>query len=171
MQAVVQAAGADVTWIEAMAGLGAAERYGDPLPAATMDLIRRYRVALKGPCTTPIGKGFRSINVRMRQELDLFASVRPVQSLPGVKVPYENVDLVVVRENTEGLYSGLEHEVVPGVVESLRIITRPACERIVRYAFELARTHNRRRVTFCHKAGVMPLSDGLFLDTAREVAD
>jgi isocitrate dehydrogenase (NAD+) len=171
MRAVLQAAGARVSWVEAEAGLGAAERFDDPLPAATLDLVRRYRVALKGPCTTPVGKGFRSINVRMRQELDLFASVRPVQSLPGVRVPYENVDLVVVRENTEGLYSGLEHEVVPGVVESLRIITRGACERIVRYAFELARNHNRRRVTFCHKAGVMPLSDGLFLDTAREVAD
>jgi isocitrate dehydrogenase (NAD+) len=171
MRAVLQAAGARVSWVEAEAGLGAAERFGDPLPAATLDLVRRYRVALKGPCTTPVGKGFRSINVRMRQELDLFASVRPVQSLPGVKVPYDNVDLVVVRENTEGLYSGLEHEVVPGVVESLRIITRGACERIVRYAFELARNHNRRCVTFCHKAGVMPLSDGLFLDTAREVAD
>src|SRR6516225_5425492 len=166
MQAVVQAAGADLTWIEAMAGLGAAERYGDPLPAATLDLIRRYRVALKGPCTTPIGKGFRSINVRLRKELDLYASVRPVHSLPGVAVPYRNVDLVVVRENTEGLYSGLEHYVVPGVVESLRIITRAAAERIVRFAFELARHKGRRRVTLCHKADVLPQSDGLFLSTA-----
>ena len=171
MRTVLQAAGARVSWVEAEAGLGAAERFGDPLPAATLDLVRRYRVALKGPCTTPVGKGFRSINVRMRQELDLFASLRPVQTLPGVKVPYDHVDLVVVRENTEGLYSGLEHYVVPGVVESLRIITRGACERIVRYAFEHARNHNRRCVTFCHKAGVMPLSDGLFLDTARAVAD
>src|SRR6516225_1101112 len=171
MQAVVQAAGADLTWIEAMAGLGAAERYGDPLPAATLDLIRRYRVALKGPCTTPVGKGFRSINVRLRKELDLYASVRPVHTLPGVDVPYQQVDLVVVRENTEGLYSGLEHFVVPGVVESLRIITRAAAERIVRFAFELARHQGRRRVTFCHKADVLPLSDGLFLETARDVAD
>src|SRR6185437_7260990 len=101
------------------------------------------RVALKGPCTTPVGKGFRSINVRLRKELDLYASVRPVQSLPGVKVPYENVDLVVVRENTEGLYAGMEHFVVPGVVESLRLITQKAAERIVRYAFELARTQGR----------------------------
>ena len=170
MKAVLKAAEARVSWVDADAGLDAADRLGDPLPDATLDLVRRYRVALKGPCTTPVGKGFRSINVRMRQELDLYASVRPVQSLPGVNVPYTDVDLVVVRENTEGLYSGLEHEVVPGVVESLRIITRGACERIVRYAFELARTHNRRRVTFCHKAGVMPLSDGLFLDTARGVA-
>jgi isocitrate dehydrogenase (NAD+) len=168
---VVEAAGADVAWIEAAAGLGAAERFGDPLPQATLDEIRRHRVALKGPCTTPVGKGFRSINVRMRKELDLFASVRPVNTLPGVNVPYRDVNLVVVRENTEGLYSGLEHFVVPGVVETLRIITREAAERIVRYAFELARWQGRRRVTFCHKADVLPLSDGLFLKTARAVAD
>jgi isocitrate dehydrogenase (NAD+) len=131
-QTVVKAAGANLTWIEAAAGLGAAERFGDPLPAETLDLVRRYRVALKGPCTTPVGKGFRSINVRLRQELDLYASVRPVHSLPGIQVPYRDVDLVVVRENTEGLYSGLEHVVVRGVVESLRIVTRSAAERIVR---------------------------------------
>jgi isocitrate dehydrogenase (NAD+) len=170
-QEMVAAAGARVDWVEAAAGLGAAERYGDPLPPETLDLIRRHRVALKGPCTTPIGKGFRSINVRLRQALDLYASVRPVQSLPGVATPYERVNLVVVRENTEGLYSGLEHVVVPGVIESLRIITHAAAERIVRFAFELARHEGRRRVTFCHKADVLPLSDGLFLATAREVAD
>jgi isocitrate dehydrogenase (NAD+) len=147
------------------------ERFGDPLPNATLDLIRRYRVALKGPCTTPVGKGFRSINVRLRKELDLYASVRPVQSLPGLPGPYRDVDLVVVRENTEGLYAGLEHVVAAGVVESLRIITRTAAERIIRYAFEYARQHGRRRVTFCHKADVMPLSDGLFLNTALAVAD
>jgi isocitrate dehydrogenase (NAD+) len=171
MRRVLEAAGAAVTWVEAWAGLGAAERYGDPLPPATLELIRRYRVALKGPCTTPVGKGFRSINVRLRQDLDLYASVRPVNTLPGVRTPYSGVDLVVVRENTEGLYSGQEHVVVPGVVESLRIITRAAAERIVRYAFELARHGGRRRVTFCHKADVLPLSDGLFLATARAVAD
>jgi isocitrate dehydrogenase (NAD+) len=171
MMEVVHAAGAALSWVDAWAGQEAAERYGDPLPPATLDLIRRYRVALKGPCATPIGKGFRSINVRLRKELDLFASIRPVQSLPGIKVPYRDVDLVVVRENTEGLYSGLEHVVVPGVVESLRIITRSAAERIVRYAFELARTQGRRRVTFCHKADVLAMSDGLFLATARTVAD
>jgi isocitrate dehydrogenase (NAD+) len=171
MQEVVRAAGAAINWVDAAAGQSAAERFGDPLPAATLDLIRRHRVALKGPCATAVGKGFRSINVRLRKELDLYASVRPVQSLPGVKVPYSDVDLVVVRENTEGLYSGLEHVVVQGVVESLRIITRSAAERIVRYAFELARRQGRRRVTFCHKADVLPLSDGLFLATARAVAD
>ena len=168
---VVEAAGAAIDWIEAEAGLAAAEKLGDPLPETTLDLIRRYRVALKGPCTTPVGKGFRSINVRLRQGLDLYASVRPVHSLPGVAVPYQNVDLVVVRENTEGLYSGLEHYVVPGVVESLRIVTRSAAERIVRFAFELARHQGRRRITLCHKADVLPQSDGLFLSTARAVAD
>ncbi len=171
MREVLAAAGAAVTWVEALAGIPAAERFGDPLPKETLDLVRRYRVALKGPCTTPVGKGFRSINVRLRQELDLYASVRPVSTLPGISVPYTNVDLVVIRENTEGLYSGQEHTVVPGVVESLRIITRAAAERIVRYAFELARRQGRSRVTFCHKADVLPLSDGLFLKVAREVAD
>lgn len=171
MREVVSAVGASVTWIEALAGLPAAESFGDPLPPATLELIRRYRVALKGPCTTPVGKGMRSINVRLRKELDLYASVRPVRTLPGLAVPYTGVDLVVVRENTEGLYSGLEHFVVPGVVEGLRIVTRTAAERIVRFAFELARQQGRRRVTFCHKADVLPLSDGLFLATARAVAD
>ena len=168
---VVLAAGAEIQWIPGLAGLEAVEKLGDPLPSLTLDLIRRHRVALKGPCTTPVGKGFRSINVRLRQELDLYASIRPVQSLPGITVPYQNVNLVVVRENTEGLYSGLEHVVVPGVVESLRIVTKPAADRIVRFAFELARHQGRRRVTFCHKADVLPLSDGLFLTTARAVAE
>jgi isocitrate dehydrogenase (NAD+) len=170
-KAVVAAAGVTVNWIVAPAGAGCAEQFGDPLPEATLDLIRQHRVALKGPCTTPVGKGFRSINVRMRQGLDLYASVRPVKTLPGVKSPYSGVDLVVVRENTEGLYSGQEHVVVPGVVESLRVVTRPAAERIVRFAFEFARREGRRRVTFCHKADVLRMSDGLFLDCARQVAD
>ena len=168
---IVAEAGVKIDWVRADAGLGAAERHGEPLPEATLDLIRQHRVALKGPCTTPVGKGFRSINVRLRQGLDLYASVRPVRSLPGVKTPYSDVDLVVVRENTEGLYAGLEHQVVPGVVESLRVITRAAAERIVRYAFEFARHAGRHRVTFCHKADVMRLSDGLFLECARHVAD
>ncbi|MFO0800852.1 MAG: isocitrate/isopropylmalate dehydrogenase family protein [Gemmataceae bacterium] len=168
---VVAAAGVKVDWIRAPAGAAAVADYGDPLPDETMELIRRYRVALKGPCTTPVGRGFRSVNVRLRQGLDLFASVRPVTTLAGVTTPYENVDLVVVRENTEGLYAGLEHEVVPGVVESVRLVTRAAAERIVRFAFELARARGRRVVTFCHKADVMRLSDGLFLECARAVAD
>jgi len=168
---ILAASGARLDYIEASAGLDAAQQCGDPLPAATLDAIRKYRVALKGPCTTPIGKGYRSINVRLRRELALFASVRPVNTLPGIRVPYDQVDLVVVRENTEGLYAGLEHVVVPGVVESLRLVTREAAERIVRYAFELARTQGRRKVTVVHKADVLPLSDGMFLDIAQEVAD
>ena len=168
---VLSAAGARLDWIEAHAGLGAAELFGDPLPEHTLTLIRKYRVALKGPCTTPIGKGFASINVRLRKELALYASVRPVQTLPGLKVPYDNVDLIVVRENTEGLYAGLEHYVIAGVVESLRIVTREAAERIIRYAFELARNQGRHKVTVVHKASVLPLSDGMFLTIADQVAD
>ncbi len=168
---VLAAAGARVDWVEAHAGLGALERFGDPLPEATLALIRKHRVALKGPCTTPVGKGFRSINVGLRKALELFASVRPVRTLPGVRVPYQGVDLVVVRENTEGLYAGLEHFVVPGVVESLRLVTREAAERIVRYAFEYARQHGRRKITAVHKADVLPLSDGMFLRIAHAVAD
>lgn len=171
VQRVVAAAGVHIEWVIAHAGAACAERYGDPLPQETVDLIRRCRVALKGPCTTPVGEGFRSINVRLRQGLDLYASVRPVRSLPGINVPFQDVNLIVVRENTEGLYSGLEHVVVPGVVESLRVVTRHAAERIVRFAFELARREGRRKVTFCHKADVLRLSDGLFLQAARQVAD
>jgi len=168
---VIAAAGVKIDWCKAPAGLHAAEQLGEPLPEETLEMIRRYRVALKGPCTTPVGKGYRSINVRLRQGLELYASVRPVKTLPAVKTPFENVDLVVVRENTEGLYAGLEHEVVPGVIESVRLITRPAAERIVRFAFELARQGGRRLVTFCHKADILRLSDGLFLECARTVAD
>ncbi len=168
---VLQAVGARVDWVEAHAGLDAVEKFGDPLPEQTLELIRKHRVAIKGPCTTPVGKGFRSINVRLRQDLALFASVRPVRTLPGVKVPYDNVDLIVVRENTEGLYAGLEHVVVPGVVESLRIVTREAAERIVRYTFELARHQGRRKVTVVHKASILPLSDGMFLRIADRIAD
>jgi isocitrate dehydrogenase (NAD+) len=168
---VIAAAGVAIDWVSAEAGPDAAAKYGDPLPQKTLDLIREHRVALKGPVTTPVGKGYRSINVRLRQELDLYASVRPVRNLPGVKTPFQNVDLVVIRENTEGLYAGLEHFVVPGVVESLRVITREASERIVRYAFEHARAEGRRKVTACHKAEVMKISDGLFLASARKIAD
>jgi isocitrate dehydrogenase (NAD+) len=170
-QAVIAAAGVAINWIPARAGLDCAKKCGDPLPERTLDDVRQYRVALKGPCTTPVGEGYRSINVRLRQGLDLYASVRPVRTLPGVKVPFSNVDLIVVRENTEGLYSGQEHMVVPGVVESLRIVTRAAAERIVRFAFEMARREDRRKVTFCHKLDILRMSDGLFLEAARTVAD
>lgn len=170
-QQVVAATGVTIDWVIGPAGADCVATHGDPLPEHTLDLIRKHRVALKGPCTTPVGKGFRSINVRLRQGLDLYASVRPVKTLPGIKVPFDRVNLVVVRENTEGLYAGLEHAPIPGVVESLRVVTRHAAERIVRFAFELARHQGRRRVTFCHKADVLRLSDGLFLGCARHVAD
>lgn len=168
---IVAEAGARIDWIEAVAGMAAMEKHGEPLPDVTLDLIRKYRVGIKGPCTTPVGKGFRSINVRLRRDLVLYASIRPVQTLPGVDVPYDNVDLIVVRENTEGLYAGLEHVVVPGVVESLRLVTREGAERIIRYAFEVARTQGRRKVTVVHKADVLPLSDGRFLAIAQQIAD
>jgi len=168
---ILEAAGARIDWIDAVAGQAAMEKYGEPLPDVTLDLIRKHRVAIKGPCTTPVGKGFRSINVRLRRDLVLYASVRPVKTLPGTKTPYDNVDLIVVRENTEGLYAGMEHVVVPGVVESLRLVTREGAERIIRYAFEMARTLGRRKITVVHKADVLPLSDGRFLEIAKQIAD
>lgn len=168
---VIAATGVKIDWVYAEAGPDAATKYGDPLPDITLDLIRKHRVALKGPVTTPVGKGYRSVNVRLRQGLDLYASVRPVKNLPGVITPFSNVDLIVVRENTEGLYAGMEHVVVPGVIESLRITTKAASERIVRYAFDYAKHEGRRKVTVCHKAEVMKISDGLFLASAKAVAD
>src|SRR5664279_290166 len=141
-----------------------------PLPPATIAPIRRTKVCLKGPITTPIGTGFKSVNVSLRQSLDLYANLRPVKNLPNVASRYGDLDLVVVRENTEDLYSGLEHEVVPGVVESIKIITERASTRIARFAFEYARTHGRKRITAVHKANIMKLSDGLFLQCFRNVA-
>src|SRR5439155_10629159 len=135
-----------------------------------LESILRNKVALKGPVTTPIGTGFASINVRLRKTLDLYANLRPVRSMPNIITRFENVDIIVVRENTEDLYSGLEHEVVPGVVESIKIITERASSRIARFAFEFARTHGRKRVTAIHKANIMKLSDGLFLDSCRKVS-
>lgn len=167
---VLEAAGADLDWERHAAGAEAVERFGEPLPAAVLESIRRNGVALKGPVTTPVGKGFQSVNVQLRQKLDLYANLRPVRSLPSIAARFSGVDLVVVRENTEGLYKGLEHEVVPGVVESLKIITAAASTRIARFAFEYARAHGRKRVTAVHKANIMKLSDGLFLSCFREVA-
>jgi isocitrate dehydrogenase (NAD+) len=167
---ILEAAGAPLEFEEAVVGRGAEETEGDPLPPRVIDSVRRNRVALKGPVGTPIGKGFASVNVRLRKELDLYANLRPVKTIPGVPARYEGVDIVVIRENTEDLYSGLEHVVVPGVVESLKIITEVASTRIARYAFEYARRHGRRRVTAIHKANIMKLSDGLFLDCFRRVA-
>jgi isocitrate dehydrogenase (NAD+) len=167
---VLEAAGAPLDFEEAIIGSRAEETEGDPLPPQVVESIRRNRVGLKGPVGTPIGKGFASVNVRLRRTLDLFANLRPVKTVPGIPTRFGNVDLVVIRENTEDLYSGLEHTVVPGVVESLKIITEAASTRIARFAFEYARRHGRRRVTAVHKANIMKLSDGLFLDCFRRVA-
>jgi len=167
---VLGATGVELRWETVMAGAEAAGREGTPLPESVLESIRRNRVALKGPTATPIGTGHRSVNVALRKTLDLYANLRPVRTLPGVKSRYSDVDLIVVRENTEDLYSGLEHVVVPGVVESLKIITEKASTRIAKFAFEYARTHGRKRVTAVHKANIMKLSDGLFLDCCRAVA-
>jgi isocitrate dehydrogenase (NAD+) len=167
---ILEAADAPLEFEEAIVGRRAEETEGDPLPPHVVESIRRNRVALKGPVGTPIGKGFQSVNVRLRQSLELYANLRPVKTIPGVPARYEGVDIVVIRENTEDLYSGLEHIVVPGVVESLKIITEKASTRIARYAFEYSRRHGRRRVTAIHKANIMKLSDGLFLDCFRRVA-
>lgn len=167
---VLDRAGVDIEWEREEAGAAVAEREGKPLPDRVLDSIRRNRVALKGPIATPVGSGFASVNVEVRRALDLYANLRPVRSLPGVAARFDGVDLVVVRENTEDLYSGLEHQVVPGVVESLKIITARASERIARFAFGYATRHRRRKVTAVHKANIMKLGDGLFLDSVRAVA-
>ncbi len=167
---ILEAAGTPLVFEEQVVGRAAEQSEGDPLPDRVLESIRKNKVALKGPVGTPIGKGFASINVRLRKTLDLYANLRPVKNLPGVESRFNNVDIVVVRENTEDLYSGLEHIVVPGVVESLKIITEAASTRIARFAFDYATANGRRRVTAVHKANIMKLSDGLFLDCFRKVA-
>ena len=167
---VVEAAGVSIEWEIVQAGAEMVARYGTAVPDEVINAIVKNRVALKGPITTPIGVGFSSANVTLRKRLNLYANVRPVRSLPGVKTRFENVDLVVIRENSEDLYSGLEHIVVPGVVESLKIITEAASLRIGRYAFEYAREAGRRKVTAVHKANIMKLADGLFLECMRQAA-
>jgi isocitrate dehydrogenase (NAD+) len=167
---ILKASGADIEWERHDAGITALERFGTPMPIALIESVKRNKIALKGPVTTPIGEGFTSVNVGLRKALDLYANLRPVYNLPGVTARFEGVDLVVVRENTEDLYSGLEHEVVPGVVESLKIITERASTRIAKFAFAYARKHGRHRITAVHKANIMKLSDGLFIDCARRVA-
>ena len=167
---VIEASGVRITWERIDAGVLALEKYGTPLPPELLDSIRRNKVALKGPVTTPIGEGFTSVNVGLRKALDLYANLRPVVNLPNVSSRFEHVDLVIVRENTEDLYAGLEHEIVPGVVESLKIITEKASTRIARFAFEYAVRMGRHRITAIHKANIMKLSDGLFIRCARDVA-
>lgn len=169
---VLEATGVSFEWDVQEAGADVIEKYGTPLPQSVLDSIRANKVALKGPITTPVGGGFRSVNVAIRQALDLYANLRPAKSMDGVRAPYRDVDLVVVRENTEGLYAGIEHVVIPGqAAEAIRLITRRASERIVRFAFEYARANNRRKVTAVHKGNILKLTDGLFLSVAREVAE
>jgi len=167
---VLEAAGLQATWESFDAGANAVAEYGTTLPEPLLASVRKTKAALKGPVTTPIGEGFTSVNVGLRKALDLYANLRPVWNLPNVKSRYDGVDLVIVRENTEDLYAGLEHVVVPGVVESLKIITEAASTRIARFAFEHARRHGRKRVTAVHKANIMKLGDGLFIECARRVA-
>jgi isocitrate dehydrogenase (NAD+) len=169
---VLDAAGFDAHWVELPAGATAIDQgYADVLPAETLAAIRTHKVALKGPVTTPVGKGFRSVNVQLRQALDLYAAVRPVRNLPGVTTRFDNVDMVIVRENTEGLYSGIENAVVPGVVTSLKVATEKGCMRIARWAFRYATRRHRQKITVFHKANIMKLTDGLFLSCARKIQE
>lgn len=166
---VLQAAGAPLEWEEHVAGVTALERGEDVLPEETVDAIRRLGVALKGPCTTPVGEGFTSVNVQLRKRLNLYAAVRPVRSLDGVKTRFEDVDLVIIRENTEGLYSGVENQVTDDVVMSMKVATETACTRIARWAFRYATRRDRKKITVFHKANIMKVTDGLFLRCAREI--
>ncbi|WP_409069276.1 isocitrate/isopropylmalate dehydrogenase family protein [Clostridium sp. FAM 1755] len=167
---VIDAVGADINWHVVEAGEKVLDKYKTPLPDYVLDSIKENKVALKGPITTPVGKGFRSVNVTLRKSLNLYANIRPVKSYKGVKSRYENVDLIIVRENTEDLYAGIEHMIGDNIAESIKIITKKASDRIVDYAFNLSRKENRNKVTAVHKANIMKLSDGLFLKCAKEVA-
>ncbi len=169
---VVKAAGGAIDWEPVSAGAGAVEKFGDPLPPATIESIKHNQLALKGPLATPSGGGYRSVNVTLRQHFDLYANVRPVETIPGVPSRYTNVNLVIVRENTEDLYAGVEHYVDPRrtAAESIAIITRFGSERCIVYAFEYARRLGRKKVTLVHKANILKMSNGLFLEVGREVA-
>ena len=168
--AIIKAAGVNIEWETHLAGASALKKHKTTIPKALLDSFTKNKIALKGPVTTPVGEGFPSVNVELRQTFDLYSNLRPIKNLPGVKARYQNVDLIVVRENTEGLYSGIEHEVVPGVVESLKIMTEKASTRIAKFAFDYARSFGRKQVVAVHKANIMKLGDGLFLDCARKIA-
>ncbi len=169
VQRILEAAGAPLEWEERQAGIVALESCGEVLPEETVQAIQRHQVALKGPCTTPIGEGFTSVNVQLRQRLKLYAAVRPVRSLEGVPTRYEGIDLIIIRENTEGLYSGVENKVTDDVVMSMKVATETACRRIAKWAFRFATQRQRHKITVFHKANIMKLTDGLFLRCAREV--
>ncbi len=166
---VLRAAEAPIEWVERKAGIAALAEGDAVLPESTLDAIREHEVALKGPCTTPVGKGFTSVNVQLRKKLDLYAAVRPVRNLPGVATRFQDVDLIIIRENTEGLYSGVENEVTPGVVMSMKVATEGACRRIALWAFRYATQRRRRKITVFHKANIMKMTDGLFIRCAQEV--
>lgn len=168
---VFDAADAPIDWVERWAGVSAVAETGHVLPEETVAAVREHGIALKGPCTTPVGKGFRSVNVQLRKELELYSAVRPVRSLPGIETRYNDVDLVVLRENTEGLYSGIENEVTEGVVTSLKVVTEKAVRRFAKWGFEYARRKGRKKVTAMHKANIMKLGDGLFVRTVRQVRE
>jgi isocitrate dehydrogenase (NAD+) len=169
---VLEATGVEFDWDMQDAGADVMDKYGTPLPEKVLESVRKNKVALKGPITTPVGSGFRSVNVALRKALDLYANIRPARTMQGTLVCHQGLDLVVVRENTEGLYAGIEHDVIPDeAAESIRVITRRASERIVRFAFEYARANKRRKVTAVHKANILKITDGLFLKVAREVAE
>jgi isocitrate dehydrogenase (NAD+) len=169
---IIDAAGGRIEWDPQIAGMGAAAKLGDPLPITTIESIKQHKLALKGPLGTPVGGGFRSVNVTLRQTFDLYSNVRPVTTIPGVPTRFENVDIVLIRENTEDLYAGVEHYVDPrrSAAESIAIITRFGSERICQYAFDYARKHKRKKVTLVHKANILKMTNGLFLDVGREVA-
>jgi isocitrate dehydrogenase (NAD+) len=167
---VLDASGVEFKWEIVEAGEAVIAKEGTPLPQSVLDSIVRNKIAIKGPITTPVGVGFRSVNVALRQTLGLYANLRPVRSIPGLKTRYDDVDLVIVRENTEDLYAGIEHMVGPDAAESIKIITRAASERIARYAFEYAVANGRHKVTAVHKANIMKFSDGLFLESCRTIA-
>ena len=167
---IVEASGVKIEWEEHVAGQAALDKLGTTLPDELLNSIKQNKVGLKGPITTPVGKGFTSVNVGLRKALDLYANLRPVRALPNVPCRNPGLDLVVVRENTESLYSGLEHEVVTGVVESLKIITEKASTRIAKFAFAFARAEKRKKITAVHKANIMKMSDGLFLRCFEKVA-
>ncbi|MBV7276909.1 isocitrate dehydrogenase (NAD(+)) [Clostridium thailandense] len=168
---VIEAAGVKVEWDIVEAGAAVIEEYGTPLPEYVLESIKKNKIALKGPVTTPVGKGFKSVNVTLRQTLNLYANIRPIKTYEGVKSRYDNVNLVIFRENTEDLYAGIEHMVSEDIAESIKIISKKASDKIVRAAFEYARQHNRKKVTAVHKANIMKLSDGLFLKCARNIAE
>ncbi len=167
---IIEATGVEINWESVEAGNKTMASQGTPLPKNVVDSIKRNKIALKGPVTTPIGQGFRSINVELRQSLNLFANIRPIKSYIGVDSIHKDVDIVIVRENTEDLYAGIEHMVGEDAAESIKIITRKASERICRYAFEFARKEGRKKVTLAHKANIMKLSDGLFLESGKKIA-